>query len=97
MGKALIAINAGSATLKFRAYGSDGKTLLARGMVDAVILPRSLHEDMQALWPAGYRGSEGKPRRSGFYLPKADPRQLGAPLDQAIRRCRAQAKGQDRS
>jgi acetate kinase len=34
MGKALIAINAGSATLKFRAYGSDGKTLLARGMVD---------------------------------------------------------------
>jgi len=34
MSKALIAVNAGSATLKFRAYTPDGRTLLARGMVD---------------------------------------------------------------
>ena len=34
MGKALIAINAGSATLKFRAYQPDGVQLLARGLVD---------------------------------------------------------------
>ena len=34
MSKALIAINAGSATLKFRAYQPDGVQLLARGMVD---------------------------------------------------------------
>ncbi|SCK06783.1 acetate/propionate family kinase [Vogesella sp. LIG4] len=34
MSKALIAVNAGSATLKFRAYSPDGRTLLARGMVD---------------------------------------------------------------
>lgn len=34
MSKALIAVNAGSATLKFRAYEADGRTLLARGMVD---------------------------------------------------------------
>lgn len=34
MSKALIAVNAGSATLKFRAYSPNGRTLLARGMVD---------------------------------------------------------------
>lgn len=34
MGKALIAVNAGSATLKFRAYQPDGVQLLARGLVD---------------------------------------------------------------
>ena len=34
MSKALIAINAGSATLKFRAYQPDGVQLLARGLVD---------------------------------------------------------------
>lgn len=66
--------------------------LLARDMVDAVILPRSLHVDMQAQWPTGFVVSEGKPRRSGFYLPKADPRQMSAPLDQAIRRCRVPGK-----
>lgn len=66
--------------------------LLVRDMVDAVILPRSLHEDMTALWPAGFHVSEGKPRRSGFYLAKADPRRLAGPLDQAIRRCRAQGR-----
>ncbi|UTH72355.1 acetate/propionate family kinase [Chromobacterium sp. IIBBL 290-4] len=30
----LLAINAGSSTLKFRAFSADGQTLLARGMVD---------------------------------------------------------------
>ncbi len=34
MNRCLLAINAGSATLKFRAFSSDGQTLLARGMVD---------------------------------------------------------------
>lgn len=66
--------------------------LLVRDMVDAVILPRSLFEDMKAIWPAGHQVSEGKPRRSGFYLAKSDPRQLAAPLDQAIRRCRGAGK-----
>lgn len=63
--------------------------MLSQGMVDAVILPRSLYEDMRSSWPAGHRLLEGKPRSSGFYLPKPDPRQLAAPLNQAIRRCRA--------
>ncbi|MEO3961763.1 hypothetical protein [Chromobacterium piscinae] len=34
MNRCLLAINAGSATLKFRAFSLDGQTLLARGMVD---------------------------------------------------------------
>jgi len=67
--------------------------LLLRDMVDVVVLPRSVHADMQAIWPAGHLVSEGKPRRSGFYLPKADLRQLGGPLDQAIRRCRVVLNG----
>lgn len=63
--------------------------MLKQDMVDAVILPKSLHEDMQALWPPGYRTTVGQARNSGFYLPKADPRQLLAPLNRAIGRCRA--------
>ncbi|WP_047248832.1 acetate/propionate family kinase [Chromobacterium subtsugae] len=34
MSACLLAINAGSSTLKFRAFSADGQTLLARGMVD---------------------------------------------------------------
>ncbi|POZ62435.1 acetate/propionate family kinase [Chromobacterium alticapitis] len=34
MNRCLLAINAGSSTLKFRAFTPDGQTLLARGMVD---------------------------------------------------------------
>ncbi|MEO9453373.1 hypothetical protein [Chromobacterium phragmitis] len=34
MNRCLLAINAGSSTLKFRAFAPDGQTLLARGMVD---------------------------------------------------------------
>lgn len=34
MNRCLLAINAGSSTLKFRAFAQDGQTLLARGMVD---------------------------------------------------------------
>ncbi|OHX12932.1 acetate/propionate family kinase [Chromobacterium sphagni] len=34
MSACLLAINAGSATLKFRAFSADGQILLARGMVD---------------------------------------------------------------
>lgn len=66
--------------------------LLVRDMADVVILPRSLYEDLTALWPPGHVVSEGKPRRSGFYLAKADPRHLAAALDQAIRRCRTPAR-----
>jgi len=62
--------------------------LLVRDVVDAVILPRSLHEDMKALWPPGYQLTEGKARSSGFYLAKSDPRHLAPALDKAIRRCR---------
>lgn len=63
--------------------------MLSQGMVDAVVVPRSLHEDMKGLWPPGHSVTEGKARNSGFYLPKADPLQLAGPLNQAIRRCRA--------
>lgn len=65
--------------------------MLSQDMVDAVVLPRSLYEDMKSTWPAGHRVLEGKARNSGFYLPKADPRQLAVPLNQAIRRCRTAA------
>lgn len=44
MSEALIAINAGSATLKFRAYDNSGRQLLARGLVDRFGSPGAVLE-----------------------------------------------------
>ena len=47
--KALIAVNAGSSTLKFRAYAMEGGALLMRGLIDHFGLPHtslSLHDTL---------------------------------------------------
>lgn len=62
--------------------------MLRQDMVDAAVLPRSIYESIQSMWPAGHLLQDGKARSTVFYLHKDDPRQLAGPLNQAVRRCR---------
>lgn len=69
------------------AYEDLGK-LLARGTVDAVIVPRSVFDEQKANWPPKIVVAAGKPRSSGFYLNKNDPKGLLKPLNDSIARCK---------
>lgn len=64
---------------------------LAREQVDVVVVPRSVYTLQLNLWPRGTQVSEGRPRGTGFYLNKDDPKALFKPLNQAIDRCKAVA------
>jgi ABC-type amino acid transport substrate-binding protein len=66
----------------------DLAKLLARGLVDVVIVPRSVYNEQRADWPSKVMVSAGKPRSSGFYLNKDDPKGLLKPLNESIARCR---------
>ncbi len=68
------------------AYEDLGK-LLARGAVDAVIVPRSVYSEQKAMWPPRIVMAPGKPRSSGFYLNKDDPKGLHKHLNESIARC----------
>ena len=73
-------------------YKELAKTL-AMGMVDAVIVPQSVYEEMKPLWPPGVVVQPGRSRSSGFYLNAADPRRLATPLNRAIEQCRDASRG----
>ncbi|NVO05980.1 MAG: transporter substrate-binding domain-containing protein [Rhodoferax sp.] len=62
--------------------------LLERAQVDVVIVPRSVYAEQKALWPPKAMVTAGKPRASGFYLNKDDPKKLQKPLNAAIARCK---------
>ena len=66
----------------------DLARLLARRAVDAVIVPRSVYNEQRTLWPAGAVLTLAKPRRSGFYLNRSDPKRLLKPLNDSIAQCR---------
>ena len=72
-------------------YEELGKTLRLQ-MVDVVVVPRSIFEELQALWPEGVLTTLGKSRLTGFYLSPGDPKGLAAPLNRAIESCRASVK-----
>ena len=65
--------------------------LLGRGQADAAVVPRSIYEELKNLWPPGSQMVVGKPRGTGFYLPKEDPKGLLKPLNDSIARCRQAA------
>ena len=66
----------------------DLPKLLGRGQVDVVVVPRSVYGEQMNLWPQGAVVADGRPRGSGFYLSKDDPRGLMKPLNESIARCR---------
>jgi ABC-type amino acid transport substrate-binding protein len=66
----------------------DLAKLLARGTVDAVLVPRSVYGEQKAIWPPKVMVSAGKPRSSGFYLNKDDPKGLLKPLNASIAQCK---------
>ena len=65
---------------------------LSKDMADVVIVPRSIYEEQQALWPEKTIVSLGRQRSSGFYLQPADTKALMSPLNRAIEACRLPAK-----
>jgi ABC-type amino acid transport substrate-binding protein len=77
----------------FTAY-ADLIKALTLNMVDAAVVPLSVYEDQRGLWPVDTVQTAGQARRSGFYLPPADPKGLGAALNRAIERCRGSAATQ---
>ena len=66
----------------------DLAKLLARGTVDVVIVPRSVFGEQKSIWPPKVMVSPGRPRSSGFYLNKDDPKSLLKPLNESIARCK---------
>ncbi|MBH9551497.1 substrate-binding periplasmic protein [Inhella gelatinilytica] len=72
-------------------YEELGKTLRLN-LVDAVVVPRSIYEELKPVWPEGVSPTLGKTRSTGFYLSPQDPKGLATPLNRAIEHCRANPK-----
>jgi ABC-type amino acid transport substrate-binding protein len=66
--------------------------MLAKGTVDAVIVPRSVYAKQRGIWPAKTLTLAGRQRSSGFYLQKNDPKNLLKHLNESIAYCAATAK-----
>ena len=65
----------------------DLPKLLSERLVEAVIVPKSVFMENKGSWPRGIVVTNGKPRKSGFYLNKTDPKKLLARLNAGIARC----------
>jgi ABC-type amino acid transport substrate-binding protein len=70
----------------------DLPKMLAKGTVDAVVVPRSVYAEQRDTWPAKTLTLAGRQRSSGFYLQKNDPKKLLKHLNESITYCTATAK-----
>jgi len=66
---------------------ADLVKLLNTGMVDAVVIPRSIYEEMKNQWPAHAIVSKGRDRRTGFYVSPALAGNWLRTLDAGISTC----------
>jgi ABC-type amino acid transport substrate-binding protein len=69
---------------------------LTGGLSDAVIVPRSVYEELLSNWPKDLIITEGRARNTGFYLNKSDPKNQLGRLNRAIERCRENEKQAER-
>jgi len=61
--------------------------VLAVGMADVIIVPKSVYLEFKDQWPPAFTAVQGKDRASGFYINKNDPRNIINTLNAAIGKC----------